>query len=140
MQIAYLINVKVSLKRISDFLGENELQRYVSREYDEKMALSIENKARFTWEIKEQDEEEVNESGEFSTTDTTDKQDKKPFELKDIELKVGKGEFIAVIGQVAAGKSSLISAILGEMNLTENDSGERGRVNVSSDQDICYVP
>ena len=33
-----------------------------------------------------------------------------------IELSVGHGELVAVVGPVGAGKSALISAILGEMN------------------------
>jgi ABC-type uncharacterized transport system ATPase component len=35
--------------------------------------------------------------------------------LKDINLEVKKGEFICVIGDVGAGKSSLFSAINGDM-------------------------
>jgi len=35
--------------------------------------------------------------------------------LKDINLEVRKGEFICVIGDVGAGKSSLFSAINGDM-------------------------
>ena len=124
-----MIFVKVSLERISDFLAENELQRYVIKKYNEKLAVSIE-KASFVWETKENQE---NLNGASVS-------DKKPFELKDIELKVGKGQFVAVIGQVGSGKSSLISAILGEMELVESETGAKGTVEVSSDQDICYVP
>lgn len=35
--------------------------------------------------------------------------------LKDIDLKIRKGEFICVIGDVGAGKSSLFHAINGDM-------------------------
>lgn len=35
--------------------------------------------------------------------------------LKDIGLKVYKGEFVCVIGDVGSGKSSLLSSILGEL-------------------------
>ena len=35
--------------------------------------------------------------------------------LKDINLEVRKGEFICVIGDVGAGKSSLFNAINGDM-------------------------
>lgn len=37
------------------------------------------------------------------------------FSLNDINLSVKKGEFVAIIGDVGAGKSSLISSINGEM-------------------------
>lgn len=35
--------------------------------------------------------------------------------LKDIDLKVKKGEFVCVIGDVGAGKSSLLSSIIGDL-------------------------
>jgi ABC-type nitrate/sulfonate/bicarbonate transport system ATPase subunit len=35
--------------------------------------------------------------------------------LKDIELKVKKGEFVCIIGDVGAGKSSILSAIIGDL-------------------------
>lgn len=35
--------------------------------------------------------------------------------LKNIDLTVKKGEFVCVIGDVASGKSSLLSAIIGDM-------------------------
>lgn len=35
--------------------------------------------------------------------------------LSNIDLKVRKGEFICVIGDVGSGKSSLLSAIIGDM-------------------------
>lgn len=37
--------------------------------------------------------------------------------LRDIDLSIQKGELVAIVGSVAAGKSSLIQAIIGEMNL-----------------------
>ncbi|KAG9295694.1 hypothetical protein G9A89_001711 [Geosiphon pyriformis] len=41
--------------------------------------------------------------------------------LEDINLSVGKGDLVAIVGKVGAGKSSLLSALLGEM---EKSSGE----------------
>ena len=38
--------------------------------------------------------------------------------LMDINLDIKKGELIAIVGSVAAGKSSLISAILGQIHIT----------------------
>ncbi len=45
--------------------------------------------------------------------------------LNDINFTVRKGSLIAVVGHVGAGKSSLLSALLGEMEK------EQGRVMVS---------
>ena len=35
--------------------------------------------------------------------------------LKDIELEIGKGEFVAILGDTRSGKSSILSSIIGEM-------------------------
>ena len=63
---------------------------------------------------------------------------KEIFNLKDIEFKVKKGSFTAVIGQVGSGKSSLISAILGEMQLKEDNSKPNCKINISNDLIISY--
>lgn len=51
--------------------------------------------------------------------------------LKDINMRCARGSLTAVVGQVGSGKSSLISAMLGEMAKTS------GRVN--TDGSIAYV-
>ncbi|PWN48566.1 putative YCF1 [Violaceomyces palustris] len=46
--------------------------------------------------------------------------------LQDINLSVKKGELLAVLGKVGDGKSSLLSAILGEMQRTDGECVVRG--------------
>ena len=153
--ISFFSTTKVDLTRISKFLAKDEIDNYVKREFDEKMAITIRNKARFIWETKfddddddEEKEEEVSKKQNKVQKKPNDQSDesstksdspKKPFELKDIELEIQKGQLIAVIGQVATGKSSLISAILGEMELSENELGEKGQVNISDELGTSYV-
>ena len=137
--ISYYFNCKVSIKRLSTFFCQDELEKYVNRVSDNKLALTIKNKARFTWMSKdEKDEIKIEESNGIKKSDL-DNKEIKTFELKEIELEVNKGSFVAVIGSVGSGKSSLISAIQGEMHLVENDEGVKGEVNISDDQEICYV-
>lgn len=35
--------------------------------------------------------------------------------LKDIDIQIRKGSFVCIIGKVAAGKSSLLSALIGDL-------------------------
>ncbi|KZT57357.1 hypothetical protein CALCODRAFT_434214 [Calocera cornea HHB12733] len=49
---------------------------------------------------------------------TEDPNDRKPFALTDIDLKVPRGSFIAIVGKVGSGKSSLLQALIGEMRRT----------------------
>lgn len=41
--------------------------------------------------------------------------------LQEIDLQVKKGEFVCIIGDVGAGKSSLISALIGDMLYLTSD-------------------
>jgi len=45
--------------------------------------------------------------------------------LKHVDFKIKKGEFVAIIGEVGSGKSSLISSILGEMLNIEDETIEQ---------------
>ncbi|KAI0635122.1 multidrug resistance-associated ABC transporter [Trametes polyzona] len=64
--------------------------------------------------------------------DEEDKEPEKPFELKNVKLKVPKGSFVAIVGRVGSGKSSLLQALIGEMRKT------RGECTFSST--AAYVP
>jgi len=35
--------------------------------------------------------------------------------LKSIDLKISKGQFVCIIGEVGSGKSSLLSTLIGDM-------------------------
>jgi ATP-binding cassette subfamily C (CFTR/MRP) protein 1 len=48
--------------------------------------------------------------------------------LSRINLKAGPGELIAIVGQVGSGKSSILSAVLGDMKLCFGSVSKRGRV------------
>lgn len=52
--------------------------------------------------------------------------------LQDLNMNVKKGSLIAVVGKVGSGKSSLLSALLGEMEKLRGYVGVRGQV--------AYVP
>lgn len=52
--------------------------------------------------------------------------------LKNISLNLKKGELMAIVGPVGAGKSSLISALIGEMNKLSGD--------INIDGSLAYVP
>ena len=48
-------------------------------------------------------------------------EDDKPFALHDVSMKVPRGAFIAIVGKVGSGKSSLLQALTGEMRRTRGD-------------------
>ena len=106
--IVYLVQVNVSLKRINKFMNSDELDpNNVSHEKVFQSPIVARN-ASFTW-------------------DTEDKPT-----LHDITCRVDEGSLTAVVGTVGSGKSSLLSALLGEMKRTKGIANVFGK--------IAYVP
>ncbi|XP_055920592.1 multidrug resistance-associated protein 1-like [Eupeodes corollae] len=106
MLISNLVQTQVSITRINKFLNSEELDpKCVGHDKSEKAPMLIEN-------------------GSFSWGDDVI--------LKDINMKIETNTLVAIVGTVGSGKSSIISAFLGEMDKL------RGRVNTVGS--IAYVP
>ncbi|KAM8837861.1 ATP-binding cassette sub-family C member 3 isoform 2-T2 [Spinachia spinachia] len=107
--ISSLVQASVSLKRIQRFLSHDELDPdSVDRKNTAtEFALTVIN-GKFTWS----------------------KED--PPILHNINVMVPQGSLLAVVGHVGCGKSSLISALLGEVEKLEGEVSIRGSV--------AYVP
>nr|QCO93576.1 ATP-binding cassette subfamily C member 5 [Chilo suppressalis] len=103
------IETSVGIKRLNKFMNCEELDEHaVDHDTKEPNPLVIEN-GHFSWGEK----------------------DSEPM-LKNINLHVPRGSLVAVVGAVGSGKSSLLSALLGEMNKVS------GRINTTGE--IAYVP
>uniref|UniRef100_A0A8C6PXB0 ABC-type glutathione-S-conjugate transporter n=1 Tax=Nothobranchius furzeri TaxID=105023 RepID=A0A8C6PXB0_NOTFU len=102
--ISGLVQASVSLKRIQSFLSHDELD---PNSVDRKNSISVVN-GKFTW----------------------GKED--PPVLHNMNVMVPQGSLLAVVGHVGCGKSSLISALLGDMEKLEGEVSVRGSV--------AYVP
>lgn len=102
MMIAYVVQAWVSVKRINKFMNSPEIDPNNVTHHPSENALSIED-GSFTW------------GGETTT-------------LKNINLKVKKGNLTAIVGPVGSGKTSMISALLGEMEKIKGTVNVDGRV------------
>ncbi|CAL1536758.1 unnamed protein product [Lymnaea stagnalis] len=98
----------VSVKRIGKFLQYDELTRDAVIILPDAEHMVVMEGAELTWDKR------------ASST------------LKNINLEIPKGQLVAVVGQVGAGKSSLISAILGDMEKRKGTIARKGAV--------AYVP
>nr|XP_029724825.1 multidrug resistance-associated protein 1-like isoform X4 [Aedes albopictus] len=106
MLISNMVQTSVSVKRINKFLNQEELDPdNVTHDEKESCPLVIEDGV-FSW-------------GDDETT------------LRNINIKVQKNELAAIVGTVGSGKSSVLSAFLGEMDKIS------GRVNTIGK--IAYV-
>ncbi|PNJ66042.1 ABCC3 isoform 9, partial [Pongo abelii] len=107
--ISNLTQASVSLKRIQQFLSQDELdpQSVERKTISPGYAITI-HSGTFTWA-----------------------QDLPPT-LHSLDIQVPKGALVAVVGPVGCGKSSLVSALLGEMEKLE------GKVHMKGS--VAYVP
>uniref|UniRef100_A0A8C1IM72 ATP-binding cassette, sub-family C (CFTR/MRP), member 3 n=1 Tax=Cyprinus carpio TaxID=7962 RepID=A0A8C1IM72_CYPCA len=107
--ISSIVQASVSLKRIQDFLSHDELdpESVDRRNNASEYAVSVVN-GTFSWA----------------------KQDQAT--LDNINVMVPQGSLLAVVGHVGCGKTSLVSALLGEMEKQEGQISIRGSV--------AYVP
>ncbi|XP_058124357.1 multidrug resistance-associated protein 1 isoform X3 [Anopheles coustani] len=109
MLISNMVQTSVSVKRINKFLNQEELDPdNVQHDEKESSPLLIENGV-FSW------------GGEETT-------------LKNINVRVEKNQIVAVVGTVGSGKSSLLSAFLGEMDRISGRVNTLGRIAYVSQQ------
>ncbi|CAG2174856.1 unnamed protein product [Oppiella nova] len=114
MVLTQLTMAIVSFRRIRKYLSCEELEESVERDErredssDERYAVCL-KKCCFSWGLEEE-----------------------PI-LKDITLNVKKGSLVAIVGRVGSGKSSLFSALMGDMYQT---GGSRSAMRGS----VSYVP
>ena len=115
MMIAGLVQASVSVKRINKYMNLPELKNRKENEEKgeiaEDTAVSIKS-ASFSW-------------------DNTDNENQT---LKKININVKKNSLVAVVGAVGSGKSSLMSAILGEMERTEGSVKTQGSIGYCAQQ------
>ncbi|KAL0564979.1 hypothetical protein V5O48_017054, partial [Marasmius crinis-equi] len=139
----------VALRRIGSFLTAEELDE--PYEVDAKTSYAIQVDGDFTWEtVSKPDgngrpknprenpglkksakpEDPSNEKADSSSPKPL--QEDKPFGLQNLSFSVRKGSFVAVVGRVGSGKSSILQALVGEMR--------RERGNVTYGGSVAYVP
>ncbi|XP_017473670.1 PREDICTED: multidrug resistance-associated protein 1 isoform X3 [Rhagoletis zephyria] len=107
MLISNMVQTQVSVQRINKFMNSEELDPNSVQHDPKECDPLIIRKGKFSW-------------GEGEET------------LKNIDMTVRKNTLCAVVGTVGSGKSSLIQALLGEMDKLS------GRVNTVGS--IAYVP
>uniref|UniRef100_A0A915DK60 Multidrug resistance-associated protein 1 n=1 Tax=Ditylenchus dipsaci TaxID=166011 RepID=A0A915DK60_9BILA len=108
MIVNQAVQCSVSNKRLKKFLADEEIDSAPTENVPSpSIAISVDC-ASFSWD----------RDGELT--------------LKDITLAVPKGALVAVVGRIGSGKSSLLSAILGEMHRKNGTTNMRGQV--------AYVP
>ncbi|KFY46523.1 hypothetical protein V495_02419 [Pseudogymnoascus sp. VKM F-4514 (FW-929)] len=142
--IGQVVDAWSSVKRIQDFLLAEEQPEEATWDMEAKHAVEM-NNASFTWErtVTQEAEEPKSKSAakekkskkpatadskptpsDVSPGDVTPDSSSasapatEPFQLHDLDIKLGRNELVAVIGGVGSGKSSLLAALAGDMRKT----------------------
>ncbi|CAK5271106.1 unnamed protein product [Mycena citricolor] len=142
--LSALSDALVALRRIGSFLTAEELPPPFPIDSEQKNAVEV--NASFAWETagRLDDKFDVGKAGkkgkgkakkakakkqgQLPTTATegggetgtsTPAVEEKPFELNNLRLSIPRGSFVAIVGKVGSGKSSLLQAMIGEMRRTE---------------------
>ncbi|XP_029140029.1 canalicular multispecific organic anion transporter 1 [Protobothrops mucrosquamatus] len=108
LTLSSMVQVKVSTDRLERYLGSEDLNTSAIWHNSTPACAVKFHEASFAWE---------------QDSDVT---------VKDITLEIARGSLVAIVGSVGSGKSSLISAMLGEM---ENI---KGHINIQGS--MAYVP
>ncbi|RDX46560.1 multidrug resistance-associated ABC transporter [Lentinus brumalis] len=156
--LAQVMDALVGVRRVSTFLRAEELAAPYKIDPASEVALDVDGD--FTWEevrkangsaespdanaktdVVGQGKDEGKGKDAEPTLPTTASpeekvnekvQEDKPFELRNLNMRVPKGAFVAIVGRVGSGKSSVLQALIGEMRKT------RGNCVFSST--AAYVP
>jgi ABC-type multidrug transport system fused ATPase/permease subunit len=141
--IGQVTDAWTALNRIQEFLLAEEQKEDIEKDETMSNAIEIEN-ASFTWERlptdeKEGEKDQKKQGKHPEPTGLTSPDEKEhteavplePFKLKNVTLEVGRNELLAVIGTVGCGKSSLLSALAGDMRVTD------GTVRMSTTRSFC---
>lgn len=136
--IGQVTDAWTALNRIQEFLLAEEQRDDIKRDEQMQNAIEIEH-ASFTWERLPTDEKsekkppapKSNPVTAAKEIEKTEEKPTEPFKLNDLTLEVGRNELLAVIGTVGCGKSSLLSALAGDMRVTE------GHVRMSTTRAFC---
>ncbi|KAM0204425.1 hypothetical protein ACHAPI_000183 [Fusarium lateritium] len=136
MVLGQVVDAWGSVQRIEEFLLQEEMVEDMTIDSTGPNAIRLED-ASFTWEkshkeesdkekadkakkIKDKDNHAPAPQPETSGDDTsTLVEEREPFKLHDLNFDVKRNELVAVIGSVGSGKSSLLSALAGDMRKTE---------------------
>lgn len=139
--LGQVIDAWSSMKRIQEYLMEEEMEEEMTIDTKGEDAIRLED-ASFTWERTptqetdkpkgekgkkakkekkdlQQPPSRPNSSGE--DTASTLVEEREAFKIHDLNLSIKRNELIAVIGSVGSGKSSLLSALAGDMRKTSGN-------------------
>ncbi|KAF9961648.1 hypothetical protein BGZ70_008234 [Mortierella alpina] len=128
-------------RNISELEAQKIYQESKDRSASEHSSETLSIQEKMLSKLQEKDPSPDTESILSSATDADDEKndhrqgsihsedkDKNTFALKNIDLKIPRGQLVAIVGAVGSGKSSLLNALVGEMRKTSGSMEYGGTI------------
>lgn len=126
MVFGQILDAYASIKRVEEFMLAEEAAEDAEFNAEAQNAIVVHD-ASFSWERTQRPSmEEGLEKGPAQNTPETMTL-AEPFQIQGLNLTVGRSELIGVIGSVGSGKTSLLSAMAGDMRKTSGSVTFGGR-------------
>lgn len=131
----------VSMKRIQQFMLVDEVNTTIVRSLNREEtpnSIEIRQGSNFHWGVKKEEKNEEAKKEGKTETQPLSKVDEENTErktlddllvLKDLSLSIKQGEFVCIVGDVGAGKSSLLMSIVGDLLYASPEFAGRFRNN-----------
>ncbi|KAK0469891.1 ABC transporter [Desarmillaria tabescens] len=127
-------------QRLYGVFEAETLEDTFDREDDLDVAVEVKN-VSFTWDAPPPEVAEgkkgKKDKKKKRKTEADSSSAEEVFELKDISLSIPRGQLVAIVGAVGAGKTSLLQGMIGEMRRVPNVNGDKGTIKFGGSVGYC---
>lgn len=138
LSLSTIADARNAIGRLQECFTAELLSETLVKDPDLKHAVEIDN-ASFTWDgpppdLESKEDKGKNKSrsdptpGPVPSSEPKEVQEEVQFNLKRIDLRVPRGQLVAIVGAVGSGKTSLLQGLIGEMRRTEGSVRVGGSV------------
>jgi ABC-type multidrug transport system fused ATPase/permease subunit len=126
MSFSSIADARNAIQRLQECFTAELISETYQRDPDLPHAVEIEN-ASFTWDGPPPEEAKDKKgkkkhrrtSKQEPVSAPTEVKEEVLFKLKNIDLKIPRGQLVAIVGAVGSGKTSLLQGLIGDMRKTE---------------------
>ena len=123
MSFSSIADARNAIQRLQECFTAELISETYQRDPDLPYAIEIEN-ASFTWDGPPPEEgkdkkKHRRSSKRVPVSTPTEVKEEFLFKLRHVDMKIPRGQFVAIVGAVGSGKTSLLQGLIGDMRKTE---------------------